>query len=293
MERIIASPGFLLLATGGLLGLNFPLGRAAGAAGVHGLVWAVLIATAAALVLGGLVLRRPHPGNPAHLRYFLVTAILAFGLPNALLFSAIPHLGSGYTALFYTLSPMLTAGFAALAGLGRPKPAELLGIALGLAGAVLVVSGRGEIGRPAPLPWLAAGLLVPVSLAVGNVYRSVAWPRGADPLWLAAGSNAVAALVLALVTLATLGPGAFAPLAAVPRLALAQAAAGSLMFLLFFRLQRSGGPVTLSQIGTVAAGVGVAVGAGLLGERYPPEVWAGVAILALGLGLTVRARLRD
>ena len=46
----------------------------------------------------------------------------------------------------------------------------------------------------------------------------------------------------------------------------------------------------LSQIGTVGAGVGVAVGAGLLGERYPPLVWGGVALIALGIGLTVWAR---
>ena len=40
----------------------------------------------------------------------------------------------------------------------------------------------------------------------------------------------------------------------------------------------------------VGAGVGVAVGAGLLGERYPPLVWGGVALIALGIGLTVWAR---
>lgn len=56
------------------------------------------------------------------------------------------------------------------------------------------------------------------------------------------------------------------------------------------RLQALGGPVLLSQIGTVGAGVGVAVGAGLLGERYPPLVWAGVGMIALGIGLTVWAQ---
>ena len=39
-------------------------------------------------------------------------------------------------------------------------------------------------------------------------------------------------------------------------------------------------------------GLGVAVGAGLLGERYPPLVWAGVALIALGVGLTAWARRR-
>jgi drug/metabolite transporter (DMT)-like permease len=66
--------------------------------------------------------------------------------------------------------------------------------------------------------------------------------------------------------------------------------ASVLTFPLFFRLQAVGGPVLLSQIGTVAAAVGVAVGAGLLGERYPPGVWTGVLLIALGIGLTVRAQ---
>ena len=39
-----------------------------------------------------------------------------------------------------------------------------------------------------------------------------------------------------------------------------------LIFPLFFRLQALGGPVLLSQIGTVGAGVGVAVGAGAAGR---------------------------
>ena len=62
------------------------------------------------------------------------------------------------------------------------------------------------------------------------------------------------------------------------------------MFALFFRLQHAGGPVLLSQIGTVSAGVGVLIGAGLMGERYPPLVWGGVALIALGIGLPVWAR---
>ena len=40
-----------------------------------------------------------------------------------------------------------------------------------------------------------------------------------------------------------------------------------------------------------AAGLGlIGLGAGLLGERYPPLVWGGVALIALGIGLTVWAR---
>ena len=48
----------------------------------------------------------------------------------------------------------------------------------------------------------------------------------------------------------------------------------------------------LSQIGYVAAAVGVAVGVSFLGERYPPLVWAGISVVAAGIGLTTLAQAR-
>ncbi len=64
------------------------------------------------------------------------------------------------------------------------------------------------------------------------------------------------------------------------------------MFLMFFRLQQEGGPTYLSQIGYVAAAVGAGIGVGVLGESYPAGVWAGVAIVAAGIGLTTLAQWR-
>lgn len=292
---LLQSPAFLLGAVGGLLGLNFPLGKLAAAAGVPAVLWAAVIAGSTALVLGVIALARgtPMPLRPGVLRYFVVTAAISYALPNALLLSAIPHLGSGLTAVFYTLSPALTVLLAAVARLSRPARLELLGIAFGFVGALLVASGRGEVGRPAAIGWIVAGMLIPVSLALGNIYRTLDWPQGAEPLWLAAGSN-VAALGLLLAWAGAVGDLQALPrLGAVPWAVLAQSVVSPVMFVLFFRLQRFGGPVTLSQIGTVAAAVGVAIGAAVLGERYPVVVWAGVAVIAVGLALTAASRLRE
>jgi drug/metabolite transporter (DMT)-like permease len=294
MTSFLQSPALLLPATGALLGLNFPLGKLAGAAGVAGPVWALLMAASACLVLGAWLLlrRQPRPLDRQHLRYFAVTAIISYALPNLLVLAVIPRLGSGMTAVFFTLSPLFTVVFSALAGLRRPSALELAGIAVGFAGALLVVSGRGEVGRPAELLWIVAGLLIPVSLAAGNVYRTLDWPKGADPLWLAVGSNAVAAGLLLALALSVTDAAGWRGLLAVPGPALLQAAGSAGMFVLFFRLQQAAGPVTLSQIGTVAAAVGVAIGALALGERYPAIVWAGVGTIVLGLSLTIAARLR-
>ena len=292
MTPLFQSPALLLLAVGTLLGLNFPLGKLAQAAQMPAVLWAALISLGASTLLGAWLLlrRRPVVCDAQHLRYFVITALVSYALPNLLVLAAMAHLGSGPTAMMFTLSPLFTALLSSLAGLRAPARLEYWGIAIGFGGALLVALARGEAGRPAAWLWAGVGLLIPLLLALGNVYRSLDWPPRADGTWLAVGSHGVAALLLLALCALTGAWRGLPALAGVPWLAAAQVAAAVLMFPLFFRLQALGGPVLLSQIGTVGAGVGVAVGAGLLGERYPPLVWGGVALIALGIGLTVWAR---
>lgn len=258
------------------------------------MLWATLISAGATLVLGALhaMKRGAVPLASRYLRYFVVIAVISYALPNALVLAAIPHLGSGLTAIFFTLSPMMTVVLSRLAGLRAPSGFEYTGIAIGFLGALLVASARGETGKPAEWMWVVMGFFIPLSLAAGNVYRSLDWPKGADPLWLAVGSNGASAIILIIASLLT-GAITQAPLiATIPLIASLQIAAGAGMFLLYFRLQAIGGPVTLSQIGTVAAGVGTLIGWLALGERYPATVWLGVTLIAAGLGLTIWARRR-
>ncbi|MBO9396034.1 EamA family transporter [Shimia sp. R9_2] len=79
-------------------------------------------------------------------------------------------------------------------------------------------------------------------------------------------------------------------LSAVPWAATFQVVAAALTFPAYFKLQQLGGPVLLSQIGYVAAAVGLVIGVLLLGERYGMLSWMGAAITALGIALTVLAQ---
>ena len=294
MSAAPRSPAALLLAVGVLLGLNFPLAKLAARAGVPALLWAALISVGVSSLLGAWLLarRRPLTCDAQHLRYFVVTALLSYAVPNVLVLSVIPQLGSGLTAMLFTLSPLCTALLSRLARLRMPPPLEWAGIAVGFAGALLVALARGELGRPAAWIWVALGLAIPLLLAAGNVYRTLDWPPRADPIGLSVGSHGVAALLLLAACAATGAIASLPLLATMAAAATTQVLAAALMFPLFFRLQAVGGPVLLSQIGTVAAGVGVLAGAALLGERYAAQVWAGVALIALGIGLTAWARRR-
>jgi drug/metabolite transporter (DMT)-like permease len=282
----------LLVVTGGLLGLTLPFGKLATVAGVPAMVWAFVISFGAGSVLLCALLasgQRIRP-TPHRLRYFFITAAVSYAAPNLLMFSAIPHLGAGYTGIMFTLSPVVTLVFSILLGVRRPNMLGIIGIAVGFIGAVMVAVTRGEAGQPADFFWVLVGLLIPVSLAAGNIYRTVDWPEGTGPIELAVGSHLASATLLLIGILVLFGVGAFAPLASVPLVVVAQVASASAMFAFFFRLQAVGGPVYLSQIGYVAAAVGLFAGTIFLGEHYHLLTWAGAVIVTIGVIVTTKAQ---
>lgn len=287
MNRLLQSPLALLLGTGAMLGLNLPLGKQAHEAGIDPFLWAGMIA-----LVPGLVLALVSASQGAAWRikgllpFCLVSGIAAYVIPNAIIFLAIPHIGSGLAGLMYALSPVGTAALSILFAVRPPSRGLLLAVALGLAGTVMIIAGRQSLALPSAAQWLLVALLAPVSLAVGNVFRTAFWPKGASPTVLAAASNLLAAPLL-LAAAFWHGPGiSLQPFAAAPWLAVAQCVASTLMFSLFFRLQWVGGPTYLSQIGYVAAAMSLGAGVLFLGEHYPPLVWAGAAAIGLGFVAT-------
>jgi drug/metabolite transporter (DMT)-like permease len=206
------------------------------------------------------------------------------------MFSVMPHVGAGYTGIMFTLSPLITLVLSILLGVRRPNLLGVIGIAVGFVGAVMVAVTRGEAGQPAAAIWVAVALLIPVCLALGNIYRTVDWPKDAGPIELAVGSHLASAVMLLAGILALDGGASLGQLAAVPLVTSAQMASASLMFVFFFRLQAVGGPVYLSQIGYVAAAVGLFSGTFFLGERYGLLIWLGAAIIVAGVFLTTKAQ---
>lgn len=295
MRQLWDSAAALLLVTGGLLGMIFPLGKIATGAGVSAVVWSFVISFGVGTILILVqIVRRDLPRLDRHkLRYFAVAGAISYAIPNIIVFAAIPHLGAGFTAIMLTLSPVITLTLSLLIRLRRPSPLGIGGIAVGFVGAVIVAATRGELGQPAALSWVALGLLIPVALAVGNIYRTIDWPAHAGPIELAIGSHYAAAVILLLVGLVPAANFDLAPLADLPLAVVAQAASSAGMFVFFFRLQAVGGPVYLSQIGYVAAAVGLVSGTLFLGERYALLTWAGAAIVGIGVVMTTKAQSRE
>lgn len=291
MTSVWNSAVALLLVTGGLLGAVIPLGKLAIAAGVPPVTWSLVLSGGVVAVLGlVMAIRRQRLGlDAARLRYFAVTGLISYAIPNLLIYLAMPRLGAGFTGIMFTLSPVITLTMAVLLRMRAPNALGLAGIAVGFVGALIVAATRGQLGQPAGLLWIGAGLLIPVSLACGNIYRTLDWPQGGGPLELAVGSHAGAGLALIVFGLA-FGGLEPATLARVPLEAALQAAASAAMFVFFFRLQQVGGPVYLSQIGYVAAAVGLVATTLFLGESYALLTWLGAAVIVVGVALTTKAQ---
>ena len=292
--RPIESPAVLLLLTGSLLGLTFPLGKLASQALISPLIWAWLVSTGAGVVL--LLLRslkgRGISLSPVYCRYYLCSSVLSLVIPNLLIFTVIPHLGSGYTGILFTLTPVITLAMSIILRVRVPNTLGICGIAIGLIGAVIVTITRGEVNQPAATVWILAGLCIPVSLSVGNIYRTIAWPKDAEPLELAIGSNLSAALLLTLLIIASSQLMQIDDLLSIKPVAIAQVIAASAMFGLFYKLQQVGGPTYLSQISYVAAGIALFAGTLFLDERYSLVTWSGAVIIVIGIALGVLAEQR-
>ncbi|MDJ0840760.1 MAG: DMT family transporter [Acidobacteriota bacterium] len=285
----IQSPPFLLLVTGTLIGFNLPLGKIAGGEGISPMIWALIVSLGASgMLLPMLVVkRRLTLPKGKMLRYVMISALISYVTPNLLLFSVIPHAGAGFTGLMFALSPVFTLSMAVLARQKTPNRIGLTGIGIGLAGAIIVSITRGAAPDAPPLIWLLAALSIPLTLAFGNIYRTIDWPEDAQPDALAFWSHGFAVLVYLSLLTATNAALPLNELASIPLAAPAQMLIAGLTFPAFFRLQQKGGPVLLSQIGYVAAAVGLLAATAILGEEYSAMTWLGAMVIALGIAVTI------
>ncbi len=286
------SAAFLLIAVGSLLGLTFPLGKLGSTAGASPVVWAFLMSAGASvsLLLYRVVRRRPLLINSRNTKFYFVAASVSLVIPNILTFSVIPKLGSGFTGLLFTLSPLITLAISSIWQVRLPNRLGLIGISLGFVGAVIIAITRGEIGNPASLGWILAGLSIPTSLAIGNVYRTMAWPGKAEPMELAIGLNLAAASMLLLLAIALPGAKLLVGLPSIPIVVIVTVAVASVMVALHARLQFVGGPTYLSQIGYFAAAVALLVGTLFFNEAYAALTWFGAVIVLIGAALSIIAQ---
>ena len=289
----------LLLLLGSLWGLTFSLAKIGTQGGIEPLGYAALMQAGVGGVLLALCAARGVrvPRDRATLVYAAISGIGSAGIPGVVMFFSVRHLPAGILALIVTLAPMITYGLSLAVGVERPALRRALGMAIGFAGAGLIVVPRASLPSPELLPWALLAMLTPLFYAATTVFIARARPAGVDSLALAALAQLAAAAAMLPAAVATgqlFIPG---PPIDAAQLALAtHVVVGVLTQFLFFELTRIAGPVFFSQVAYVVTLTGLFWGWVLFGETHSLWVWLAAAVIVAGVALVswpARRRARE
>ena len=287
-------PLLLLLSGWMLLGLSTNLAKLAGDVGLAPLAllgWSMSGAAAILLIAAALRGCLPPVGKRT-LRYYAISALVSVAGSNFIFFSAIPHVGASFVAMIVTLPPLLTYVGALALKMERFQMVRAMGVAAALAGAGVLAAAQLKV-PDTDVFWVLLALGGPVLLAIGNLYRTLRWPAGVPAEALAPGMVTGAA---AMLMLAGLLPGyslAIPTDQSLPLiLVIVQAFIFAGQFQLLFLLQKAGGPVLLSLLGSVGAIVGVPVAIVLQNETPPQGLIPSAGLIALGITLVALGQAR-
>jgi len=280
-------PLLLLIATGVTLGAAPPLAKLATGSGIPPVAFAFWQNLIGGLLLLALTYATGNRFPPRHIRFYAISGLITLAIPSVLIFLAVARIGAGLPSIAYAFPAMITYAIALGLRMEGFVWQRAAGIGLGVVGILLILGPRSGPVSDADLPWMLLAFIAPVSLALGNIYRTRAWPKDAAGLALAAGTLLGAAFWLLLASLAfgtTYLPSGtdfdwVLPVAGV---------FACLSFIPYFELQRVAGPVYLSQIGYVMAATSLAVGTFVFGERYGLLVWIAAAVIVAGILLVNR-----
>ena len=269
-------------------GLTQPLNKVAIEAGYAPLTILVWQFALIPLVLAPFALRLPRPARrgPA-LAMIAFVGLVGTAIPNAASYVALSLLPSGIVSILISLIPVLALPMAILFGLERPAARRLLGLAVGLAGTLLLVAPGVE--GAVPLRLLPLGLIAPVLYALQNTVVGRFGTGGLHPVQLMSGATLLALPAAAAAAAAT---GALRPPAAagVPEAAaFLSALIHAAVYTTFLALVGRAGSVFSTQVGYLVTLFGVLWAMLLLGERYGIAVWGALALILAGVSL-VRPR---
>lgn len=237
-------------------------------------------------------------GTPAPLRAHWRGALVVGGLlllgGNGMVSWAEQRVPSGLAALLIAVVPLwMVLLEAARRGGARPGRATMLGLALGFAGLLLLISPGDLGGAGIDLVGAAALLLATVSWAVGSVHgRRFALP---DSALLATAMEMLGGGALLVLAGSASGEWARLDLAAVSATSWAALVylilAGSIVGLsCYVWLLRVAPPAVVGTYAFVNPIVAIALGAALLAEPVTPRTLAAAAVIVAGVAVITLAR---
>ena len=281
----------LVLATGAVWGLTPALSRMAATAGAHPLGLAVWVNGIAALMCLLVVVFRgglPRLTLP-QLGFYALWALIAGVAHRLTTFLVAGHVEATMISLIGSLQGFIVFAITAAIGLEVARLRRLTGHGIGfLAVAVVVLTHSvNPTSAGAGLDiWVLAAALLPLLLALQNVWLAARRPRHID---IFASVGLMLALSTAMIFPAAVASDALLPLSPSPGrlelavLVLAAATAGAV--LLAVQLVDTAGAVFASQTAYAMTFGGIVWGMLLLGEGLSPMAWGALVFILVGLYL--------
>jgi drug/metabolite transporter (DMT)-like permease len=201
------------------------------------------------------------------------------------------RISSGLAGALSGTTPLVTLLLACAFGVGRLTLARVLGLALGLAGVVLLAAPWHAGSRAVSLAGVLAALGAAACYAGSYVYaRRLLTNRGTEPLALSAAQLTVGALMLG-AAMPWIGSQ---PIMLSSAVALSVVALGVLStgiaYVLNYRLIQDEGPTAASMTNYLAPVVAVLLGVMFVDERLSWNLAVGTAVVLLGVWIAERNR---
>jgi drug/metabolite transporter (DMT)-like permease len=278
-------PLVALFVLGTLWGANAVFSKGAALGGITPLgavfwqsLWAGLLLSAVCAVR-----RQPIRLDRKHLAYYAFVGSFTITMSYVALVYVSGRISAAYGSVIVIFGPVLTYVFAMLVGLERFRLLRGFGIALGFAGAGLLVFSKGALPSPELIPVALIGLLVPTGYALSNIYVQWGRPEAADNMALAAGTMYAVALATGVIGLLDGGSHAFWANVTGASILLGYGTSTAVAFILYFWIVAMAGAVYLSQVGFISTLTGIGWGMAIFGEQPPLGLWIAVAIVFAGV----------
>jgi drug/metabolite transporter (DMT)-like permease len=246
----------------------------------------VRVSLAAIALLALAFAQRRVPPFRTRWREFAVIGVVNSAVPFSLFCYAEQYINASTGALLNATSPFFAA-LAAAIWLAEPLTVKRIGgMALGLAGVVVLVGWHPEALTRDMLLAIAACLVAAICYALAGVYTKLRL-TGVPSFAIACASQVTAAVALMPALAFTTVPGPLTPLVLANVAALAFAST-ALAYLIYFKLIADAGPQRALTVTFLIPLFGVLWGALFLDEPLTFGMLAGGALIVTGVALALR-----
>lgn len=225
-----------------------------------------------------------------YIRLYVVCGFLGTALPSVLAFASAEHLSAGVRSVLFALIPMMTLVMAAALGRERTDAKRLMGLVLGAAAVLILLTPGDTAVKPAQYIWLIASIATVSCYALENIVIDTLRPKGLDSFVALWGMMLFASL-MTLPVLLWRGTPLVPPLGAdlYGLCFVLMATLNVLCYGGYILLIGRAGPVFASQTSYLTPPTGVLWGVILLGESLTATIIASVVLVLMGIAL-VRPR---